>query len=156
MEEVVVKVQRLRPDAQVPMYMTDLAAGMDLYAALEKSVSIKPGERALLPTGIALSIPPGFEGQVRPRSGLALKSGIGLVNSPGTVDADYRGEIGIILINHGQRDYVVHQGDRLAQLVIAPVCRARLEIVEDMEETTRNCGGFGHTGISARATGTSS
>lgn len=148
MKEVAVKVQRLRPDAHVPIYMTDLAAGMDLYAALDNSIAIKPGERALLPTGIALSIPPGFEGQVRPRSGLALKSGIGLVNSPGTVDADYRGEIGIILINHGQEDYVVHHGDRIAQLVIGPVYRARFEIVEDLDETRRSRGGFGHTGIS--------
>ncbi|MFO7982508.1 MAG: dUTP diphosphatase [Desulfuromonadales bacterium] len=148
MKDIAVKVLRLRPDAQVPSYMTDLAAGMDLHAALDNSLSIRPGERALIPTGIALSLPPGFEGQVRPRSGLALKRGIGLLNSPGTIDADYRGEIGIVLINHGQEDFVVEHGDRIAQLIIGPVYRARFEIVEDLDETRRSRGGFGHTGTS--------
>ncbi|NIQ96401.1 MAG: dUTP diphosphatase [Desulfuromonadales bacterium] len=150
MEDVTVKVQRLRGDANVPSYMTDLAAGMDLYAALDEPLVLKSGDRILVPTGIALSIPPGFEGQVRPRSGLALRCGVSLVNSPGTIDADYRGEIGIILINHGREDFIVNHGDRIAQLVIGPVRRARFEIVEDLDGTRRSSGGFGHTGVSAK------
>jgi dUTP pyrophosphatase len=127
--------------------MTELAAGMDLHAALESPLQLVPGERRLIPTGIAMAIPPGYEGQVRPRSGLALKKGLTLVNSPGTIDADYRGEIGIVMINHGEEKVTVQPGDRIAQLVIAPVFRAELIASDDLEVTGRSEGGFGHTGI---------
>jgi len=119
---------------------------MDLFAALEEEVTLAPCERKLIPTGIALAIPTGYEGQVRPRSGLALRNGITLVNTPGTIDADYRGEVGVLLINLGQQPFQVKPGDRIAQLVIAPVCRASLEWAEELDQTTRNGGGFGHTG----------
>ncbi len=147
---VKVQVKRLRERSgeQVPLprYMTEHSAGMDLFADVEGEVVLDPGERRLIPTGIALSIPPGFEGQVRPRSGLAMREGISLVNTPGTIDADYRGEVGVLLINFGQRPFRVKRGDRIAQLVIAPVCRAELELTEELEATSRNEGGFGHTG----------
>lgn len=153
MKTVAIKVKRLRSGAILPRYMTDLAAGMDLHAALDETLTVAPGARALVPTGIALAIPPGYEGQVRPRSGLALKKGISLVNSPGTIDADYRGEIGVILINHGADEVVLQQGDRVAQLVIGPVRRAELELVDSLEETSRSEGGFGHTGVSGAGSG---
>lgn len=149
-EEVKVKVRRLRRGAQegipLPRYMTGGASGMDLCAAVEEEVVLKPGERRLIPTGLAVAIPEGYEGQVRPRSGLAMRNGITLVNTPGTIDADYRGEIGVLLINLGDQPFRVNRGDRIAQLVIAPVCRAVLEWAEELEETTRSGGGFGHTG----------
>lgn len=145
--EIDVQLQILRPTAVVPRYMTAHAAGMDLHAALEHSLTLHPGERTLIPTGLALSIPPGYEGQVRPRSGLALKRGIALVNSPGTIDADYRGEVGIIMINHGQEAVVIAPGERIAQLVIAPVVQARLVTVATLTATARAAGGFGHTGV---------
>jgi dUTP pyrophosphatase len=119
---------------------------MDLFADVQGEVVLNPGERRLIPTGIALSIPPGFEGQVRPRSGLAMREGISLVNTPGTIDADYRGEVGVLLINFGQQPFRLKRGDRIAQLVIAPVCRAELELRDELEATSRNEGGFGHTG----------
>lgn len=142
-----IPVKLLRQGAVLPQYMTSQAAGMDLCAALAAPVSLQPGERQLIPTGLALAIPAGFEGQVRPRSGLALRHGLALVNSPGTIDADYRGEIGIILINLGQESVTLNPGDRIAQLVIAPVVRAQLLEVEDLEQTQRSGGGFGHTGV---------
>jgi dUTP pyrophosphatase len=142
-----VKVKKLHPDAIVPAYMTEHAAGMDLCTVIEEPLALAPGERTLLPTGLAMEIPPGYEGQVRPRSGLALKKGIALVNSPGTIDADYRGEIGIIVINHGNRPVEIMPGDRVAQLIVAPVTRAALVVVEDLNDTARNSGGFGHTGV---------
>lgn len=143
-----IPVKLLRPEAILPQYMTTQAAGMDLCAALASPLSLHPGERQLIPTGLAMAIPVGFEGQVRPRSGLALRQGLALVNAPGTIDADYRGEIGIIMINHGQETVTLHPGDRIAQLVIAPVVRAQLLAVEDLEQTERSEGGFGHTGVS--------
>ena len=147
---VEVKVKRLRgnQDKEIPLpqYMTEHSAGMDLFAAVDEEVILEPGERKLIPTGIALSIPEGCEGQVRPRSGLALRNGVTLVNTPGTIDADFRGEIGVLLINFGQKPFQVKRGDRIAQLVIAPVCRAVLESVEELDATPRNEGGFGHTG----------
>jgi dUTP pyrophosphatase len=147
---VKVQVKRLResPGEQVPLprYMTEHSAGMDLFADVEGEVVLKPGERRLIPTGIALAIPPGYEGQVRPRSGLALREGISLVNTPGTIDADYRGEVGVLLINFGQQPFRLKRGDRIAQLVITPVCRAELELTDELEATSRNEGGFGHTG----------
>jgi dUTP pyrophosphatase len=151
MQPIDVRVMRLRPDAILPRYMTELAAGMDLCAALEAPLHLAPGARCLVPTGIALAIPAGFEGQVRPRSGLALKNGVTLLNTPGTIDADYRGEIGVIVINHGQHEVIIGHGDRIAQLIIAPVRRATLSLVESLDATERNAGGFGHTGINHRS-----
>ena len=149
-ERVIIKVKRLRKgsekDMPLPQYMTEHSAGMDLFADVEGEIILNPGERKLIPTGIALSIPQGFEGQVRPRSGLALREGVTLVNTPGTVDADYRGEVGVLLINLGQRPFKLKRGDRVAQLVIAPVCRAVLELSDELDPTPRNEGGFGHTG----------
>lgn len=127
--------------------MTAGAAGLDLHAALDAPLVIEPGARSLVPTGIAVAIPPGFEGQVRPRSGLALRQGLTMLNSPGTIDSDYRGEIGLIAINHGQEPVTLLDGDRIAQLVIAPVIRVTLCEVGDLEETGRGSGGFGHTGV---------
>lgn len=151
MQTIDVQVRRLRPDAILPRYMTELAAGMDICAALDAPLQLAPGARVLVPTGIALAIPAGFEGQVRPRSGLALRQGLTLLNSPGTIDADYRGEVGVIVVNHGAEDVVLEHGDRIAQLVIAPVWRATLTLVEALDETARNAGGFGHTGINHRS-----
>jgi len=142
-----IPVKLLREEATLPQYMTTQAAGMDLCAALLAPMTLHPGERTLIPTGLAMAIPVGFEGQVRPRSGLALRQGLALVNAPGTIDADYRGEIGIIMINHGQDSVTLNPGDRIAQLVIAPVVRARLIAVEVLEHTQRSEGGFGHTGV---------
>jgi dUTP pyrophosphatase len=148
--QVKVQVKRLRESSgepiPLPRYMTAHSAGMDLFADVEGEVVLKPGERRLIPTGIALAIPAGYEGQIRPRSGLALREGITVVNTPGTIDADYRGEVGILLINLGQQPFRVKNGDRIAQLVIAPVCRAELELTGELETTPRNDGGFGHTG----------
>lgn len=141
-----VGIKRLRADAIVPRYMTEHAAGVDLHAALDAPLELAPGSRILIPTGLAMEIPPGYEGQVRPRSGLALKQGIALVNSPGTIDADYRGEVGVIVINHGDRPVCFAPGDRIAQLIIAPVSRVEFAEVAQLGETERGDGGFGHTG----------
>ena len=120
---------------------------MDLFSALEEEVILEPGERRLIPTGISVAIPEGFEGQLRPRSGLAVQRGIGIVNGPGTIDADYRGEICVLLINFGGEPFTIRDGERIAQMVISPVFRAILEEVEDLPPTQRQGGGFGHTGI---------
>ena len=133
-------------DLPLPAYETEHATGMDLRAAISESVVLAPRERRLLPTGIRIAMPPGTEAQVRPRSGLAAKHGIAMVNAPGTIDADYRGEIKVVLINHGPEPFTVRRGDRIAQLVIAPVLRAELHQVDALEETARGAGGFGHTG----------
>ena len=133
-------------DLTLPRYETELAAGMDICAAVKTSLTLQPGKRCLVETGLAVALPPGFEIQVRPRSGLAVKYGITIPNSPGTIDADYRGEIKIALINLGDEDYVIRRGERIAQLVLAPVVRARLELVSELEPTARGAGGFGHTG----------
>lgn len=130
----------------LPSYATAGSAGLDLRA--DVPVRLAPGERALVPTGLTLAIPPGHEGQVRPRSGLALREGVTCLNSPGTIDADYRGEVGVILANLGQKPVSVERGDRIAQLVIAPVARAELIEVAELPQTTRGEGGFGHTGRS--------
>jgi dUTP diphosphatase len=142
-------VKRLRKDHPVslPQYMTEGASGMDLFASLEKEVILEPGERRLIPTGIAVAIPPGFEGQVRPRSGLAIQKGIGILNGPGTIDSDYRGEIGVLLVNLGRECLTVRNGERIAQMVISQVFRTTLEEVDDLPSTRRQGGGFGHTGI---------
>jgi len=126
--------------------MTDHAAGMDLVAAVQADLVLPPGRRALVPTGIAIALPQGFEAQIRPRSGLALKHGVTLVNTPGTIDADYRGEIRVILINHGTEPFVVRRGDRIAQMIVAPVCRVRWDLQPGLPATERGDGGFGHTG----------
>ena len=131
---------------ELPKYETQGAAGMDLIAALETPVTLEPGGRSLVPTGIAIAVPRGFEAQVRPRSGLAIGHGITCLNSPGTIDSDYRGEIKIILINHSRQDFCVEPGMRIAQILFAPVSRVDWEPVEDLESTTRGEGGFGHTG----------
>jgi dUTP pyrophosphatase len=120
---------------------------MDLFASLGEEVTLEPGERKLIPTGMAVAIPEGFEGQIRPRSGLAIKKGIGIVNGPGTIDSDYRGEIGVLLINFGKEPFTVHNGERIAQMVISQVLRVTLEEVDDLPATSRQEGGFGHTGV---------
>ncbi|MDN5363790.1 MAG: dUTP pyrophosphatase [Eubacteriales bacterium] len=145
---VKVKVKR-RPgteDLPLPAYMTAGAAGMDLYAAVEEEVVLHPGERRLIPTGLYISLPPGYEAQIRPRSGLALRHGISMVNTPGTIDSDYRGEIGVILINHGWEPFTVRRGDRIAQMVVSRVERVEWEEVDVLDESERGSGGFGHTG----------
>jgi dUTP pyrophosphatase len=149
MEQVKIQIKRLRKDRSihVPQYMTEGSSGMDLFAYLEKDVTLEPGERRLVPTGIAIAIPEGFEGQIRPRSGLAIQKGIGIVNGPGTIDADYRGEIGVLLINLGKEVFRIRHGERIAQMVISPVFRAILEEVDDLPPTGRQGGGFGHTGM---------
>lgn len=141
--------KRLRgdPSVCVPRYMTPGSSGMDLFASLEKEVTLEPGERLLIPTGISVAIPEGFEGQIRPRSGLAIQKGIGIVNGPGTIDSDYRGEIGILLINFGKQPFTVRNGERIAQMVISQTFRVTLEELDELPETTRQGGGFGHTGI---------
>jgi dUTP pyrophosphatase len=143
------KVQLLRPDAVLPQYASGGAAGLDLHAALECEVTLAPGERMAVPTGLAIALPRGFEGQVRPRSGLARQHGIGMVNAPGTIDEDYRGEVSVLLVNLGREPYVIKPRDRIAQLVVAAVTRVRLERVASAEElgsTERGDGGFGSTG----------
>ena len=149
MEQVKIHIKRLKKDrpAPMPQYMTEGSSGMDLFACLDKEVILEPGERRLIPTGISVAIPQGFEGQVRPRSGLAIQKGIGIVNGPGTIDADYRGEIGVLLINFGNEPFTIRNGERIAQMVISRVSRANLEEVDDLPPTRRQGGGFGHTGI---------
>ena len=140
--------RRLRPEAILPAYMTPGAAGMDLYACLapDETITLAPLGRVLVPTGLALAIPPGFEGQVRPRSGWALKQGVTILNSPGTIDSDYRGEVRVLLINLGASAVTIAAGERIAQLVVCPVASAQLHEVEVLDETSRGAGGFGHTG----------
>jgi dUTP pyrophosphatase len=143
----VVKIQRIRPSSgPLPRYQTEQAAGLDLTADLDGTLTLTSLARAAIPTGIAVEIPPGFEGQVRPRSGRALEEGLALVNSPGTIDADYRGEIKVIAINLGDRPIVIKSGDRIAQLVVAPVARAQIVEVERLGDSTRGDRGFGHSG----------
>ena len=132
---------------ELPSYATEHSAGLDLRAAVEEPVVLKPMERAIIPTGFVFEIPEGYEGQVRPRSGLALKKGITVLNSPGTVDADYRGEVKVILINLGQEEVVINRGERIAQMVIAPVSKVQLVEVEEVSQTFRGEGGFGSTGV---------
>jgi len=141
-----VQIKKLRPDAVVPAYMSEHAAGLDLCAAVDAPLVIAPGERVAISTGLALALPPGFEGQVRPRSGLAKSHGITVVNSPGTIDADYRGPVTILLINHGHEAVTIEPRQRIAQLVIAPVVQAALVEVEELDATARGAGGFGSTG----------
>ena len=146
--DVTVAIRRLPHGADLPLpaAATAGAAGLDLLAALEAELSIAPGTRALVPTGVAIALPPGFEAQVRPRSGLALKHGVTVLNAPGTVDSDYRGEIGVVLVNHGAEPFTVTRGMRIAQLVVAPVTRVVWSESETLDDTARGAGGFGSTG----------
>jgi dUTP pyrophosphatase len=141
-----VSVRKLRPNAIVPRYQTEHAAGLDLCAAIDAPIELAPQARVSIGTGLAFALPPGFEGQVRPRSGLARDHGITLVNAPGTLDADYRGELAVLLINHGATTVMIESGQRIAQLVIAPVVQAELVEVAALPETARGAGGFGSTG----------
>ncbi|MBI2979099.1 MAG: dUTP diphosphatase [Rhodospirillales bacterium] len=152
MEELPVTIQRLPHGAGLPLPApaTAASAGADLLAAVGEPVTLMPGQRVLVPTGIAIALPQGYEAQVRPRSGLAAEHGVTLLNSPGTIDADYRGEIGVLLINHGAAPFKITRGMRVAQLVIAPVSRARWREADALEETARGAGGFGSTGTGGR------
>lgn len=149
-QSILVNIEQLEDakDLELPKYMSSGAAGMDLYAHVNEEVTIHPGEIKLISTGIKIALPEGFEAQIRPRSGLALKYGIGFPNSPGTIDADYRGEIKVIMTNWGDKDFKVIRGDRIAQMVINKVERAQWKIVTSLDETKRGEGGFGHTGVS--------
>jgi dUTP pyrophosphatase len=147
--KVTIKVKRVNGNESgpLPAYMTEHAAGLDVCAFLEEDMLIAPGQRRLIPTGLTVAIPEGFEIQVRPRSGLAIRDGLTLVNTPGTIDADYRGEIGILMINHGDKPVSIRSGQRIAQLVVSRVCKAELEEVDELPESGRQGGGFGHTGL---------
>ena len=149
MNEPVLKIEVLpgHEDLELPSYATDGAVGLDLRAALKEPLTLKPGERGIVPTGLKMAIPAGYEGCVRPRSGLAMKHGLTLTNSPGTIDSDYRGEVKVLMINLGQEPVVLQRGDRVAQLLISPVAHAQVVKVENLDDTARGGGGFGHTGI---------
>jgi dUTP pyrophosphatase len=148
LEKVTIKFKKLENfKGELPEYETAYAAGLDVRARIDEAVTLNPGERGLVPTGLSVEIPRGYEIQVRPRSGLAIKKGIGLVNSPGTIDADYRGEIKIIVINHGQQPFTIEDQDRIAQLVVCPVIQAEVVEAVELEETERGEGGFGSTGV---------
>lgn len=149
MDRIELKVKRLKgcEDIPLPQYESDGASGMDIRANVKEPAILKPGEIVFIPTGLAVSIPPGYEGQIRPRSGLALKHGIGMVNSPGTIDSDYRGEIGIIMINWGRKPFIINRGDRIAQMVVCKVYRVDIKDVGNLGLTQRGDGGFGHSGV---------
>lgn len=148
MEKIQIKIKRLdnNPDLPLPGYETEGSSGMDIRAAVDTSVVLNPGEVKLVPAGFSMSIPHGYEAQIRPRSGLALRNGIGMVNSPGTIDSDYRGEVSIIMINWGQFPFTIHRGDRIAQMVISRVFQAELVNADLLDNTKRGGGGFGHSG----------
>lgn len=131
----------------LPSYSTPLSAGMDIRANLEEPITLQPGERRLIPTGLFIALPEGYEAQIRPRSGLAIKHGITVLNSPGTIDADYRGEVGIILINHSDKAFVIEDGERVGQMVVAQYSRVAWNETDTLDETERGAGGFGHTGV---------
>jgi dUTP pyrophosphatase len=146
-EDIEIPVQRLAgtEDLPLPRYMTERAAGMDVHAAVTEDTVVPPGGRQLIPTGLKVAVPPGHEAEIRPRSGLAVRHGVTVLNSPGTIDADYRGEIGILLINHGTEPFVVKRGERIAQMVVRRVGRVRWREAPALDETGRGEGGFGHT-----------
>ena len=148
-DHVTLRVKRLdgNEDMALPSYETDGASGLDLRAAVDGELTLHPGEIRLVPTGLAISLPLGYEAQIRPRSGLALKQGVGMVNTPGTIDSDYRGEIGLVLINWGKSPFVIKRGDRIAQMVVTRVSRAQVLEVDRLETTERGEGGFGHSGV---------
>ncbi len=152
MTAVLVKVLPHGAGLPLPHYASELAAGCDLPAAVppDAPLTLEPGERALVPTGLAIALPPGFEAQVRPRSGLAFRHGVTVLNAPGTIDADYRGEVQVLLVNLGREPFAIERGMRIAQMVVAPVLTARFEVVTDLETTMRAAGGFGSTGVKAR------
>lgn len=147
MKKVLFKKLPHAADLQLPAYESSHAAGMDIRAALEQPLTLNPGERALVPTGLQMALPEGYEAQIRPRSGLAYRNGITMLNTPGTIDADYRGEVKVLAINHGQEMFTVNHGDRIAQMVIAPVQQMFVEEVEELPDSERGSGGFGSTGI---------
>ena len=149
MERVRVAVARLPQGEGLPLpaYMSEHAAGADLCAAIGDQLTLLPGARALVPTGLSIALPPGYEAQVRPRSGLAIRSGVTCLNSPGTIDADYRGEVCVVLANLGNKPVLINRGDRIAQMVVAPVSRAEFEVVEELPPSPRGEGGFGSTGV---------
>jgi dUTP pyrophosphatase len=149
MEKIKIKITKTSDcaDLPVPRYMTSQASGMDIYAGVGKDIVVPVGKIVLVPTGLKVSIPKGFEIQIRPRSGLAIKHGITVLNSPGTIDSDYRGEIKIILINLGEKDFIIHRGDRIAQMVLAKTWKADISVTENLDDTERGESGFGHTGL---------
>lgn len=147
MEKIKLKVERLPHCAGIPEYKTEGAAGMDITAAINEPVTLKPMERALIPSGIKIELPHGYEAQIRPRSGLSIKSGITLINCVGTIDEDYRGEVCIGLINLSNEDFTIKRGDRIAQMVIAPVIQAEICVADELSTTARGAGGFGSTGV---------
>lgn len=149
MERIDVKIKKVGNEGEIilPRYMTSHSAGMDICADIKGEITLQPMERRLVPTGIAIALPDGFEAQIRPRSGLAIKHGITLLNSPGTIDADYRGEISVIMINLGDKPFNIKRGDRIGQMVINKIYHASWNTVEELEETERGAGGFGHTGL---------
>lgn len=148
-KEIKVHIQRLESDQklELPSYETPGSAGMDLRAANREPVELLPGKRELIPTGFKIALPEGYEAQIRPRSGLAYKNGITMLNSPGTIDSDYRGEVKVLAINHGDKPFVIHYGDRIAQMVIAPVTQVSIEETGELPRTKRSGGGFGSTGV---------
>lgn len=155
MSEVVAVDVQVLPEGRglpLPAYMSNAAAGCDLYAAVDQDVTLAPGERTLISTGIAISLPTGFEAQVRPRSGMALRFGITCLNAPGTIDSDYRGPVSVVLINHGSDPFVIRRGDRIAQLVIGRVAQGDFRQVDSLDQTARGAGGFGSTGHVAERT----
>jgi dUTP pyrophosphatase len=148
-KKIKIRISRTNPgisDIPLPSYATTDSSGMDICAAVEKEIAVKHGETVLVPTGFSIEVPHGYEAQIRPRSGLAIKQGITVLNSPGTIDSDYRGEVRIILSNFGGSDFLIRRGDRIAQMVIAPVVQAEWQEVPDLARTERGAGGFGHTG----------
>lgn len=158
METITVELTWLHPEQAaglaLPAYATELAAGMDVAAAIPEPIDLKPGEISLIPCGFAVAIPAGYEIQVRPRSGLAVRHGITVINAPGTIDADYRGEVKVALVNLGRTPFTIRRGDRIAQMVLAPVARAEVRVVAELAATGRGAGGFGHTGVRGNASST--
>ena len=149
MEKVQIKIKKIPgcEDVPLPAYMSEWAAGMDLYAAVKEQVEVLPGDWVAIPTGFSMALPLGFEAQIRPRSGLSLRCGISLMNSPGTIDDDYRGEVRVIVVNHGKGPFFITRGDRIAQMTIQRVYTGCFEVVEELSDTERSGRGFGHTGI---------
>lgn len=145
--EIVKVICKAEDKEFLPAYSSAEAAGADLKACIQDDIVLNPGQRYLVPTGISIQLPAGYEAQIRPRSGLAIKYGISLVNTPGTIDSDYRGEVKVIMINHGSEDFVIHRGDRIAQMVIAPVIHGMFALSNSLDSTDRGAGGFGSTGV---------
>jgi dUTP pyrophosphatase len=148
MKHIRIPIERLsgNQDLPLPQYMTEKSAGMDIHAAVKDDLTLMPGQRVMVPTGFAISLPDGYEAQIRPRSGLAFKHGVTLMNGPGTIDADYRGEIGILLVNLGDLPFTIQRGDRIAQMVLHEICQASWDLSNALDATQRGSGGFGHTG----------